>query len=196
MGPTNHLPGTIFSSSPHGILTRLLHARGPELLPLLTMQLMMPRPRPQLHLGRPHPIGAWPWHPRRERRTELRRWRLTSLNLQRLDPLLGGCGGPTGVGRDGRHGAIASLMHPWEGGIDGEIDRGVWLAPPDSGMEFDSGAMHANRVFLPTGRFIPLRSGKGIPQRYKWYTAIYRSNSNSKSKSPVQTVPRGIPRYK
>jgi hypothetical protein len=51
----------------------------------------------------------------------------------------------------------------------------------------------SDRVFLPTGRFIPLRSGKGIPQRYKWYTAIYRSNSNSKSKSPVQTVPRDIP---
>jgi hypothetical protein len=65
------------------------------------------------------------------------------LNLQCLDPLLNGCGGPTGVGRDGRHGAITSPMHPWEGGSDGEIDRGVWLAPPDSGMEFGSGAMHA-----------------------------------------------------
>jgi hypothetical protein len=53
-----------------------------------------------------------------------------------------------------------------------------------------------DQVFLPFGTFIPLRSGKGIPQRYKWYTASYRSNSNSKSKSPVQTVPSGIPRYK
>jgi hypothetical protein len=50
--------------------------------------------------------------------------------------------------------------------------------------------------FLPTGTFIPRRSGKGIPQRYKWYTSSYRSNSNFKSKSPVQTVPSGIPRYK
>jgi hypothetical protein len=52
------------------------------------------------------------------------------------------------------------------------------------------------RVFLPTSTFIPLPSSKGIPQRYKWYTASYRSNSNSKSKLPIQTVASGIPRYK
>jgi hypothetical protein len=146
MGPTNHLPGTIFSSSLHGILAHLLHARGLELLPPLTVQLTLPRPRPRPHLGRPHPIRASPWHPQHERLTELRRPRLTSLNLQRLDPLLGECGGPTGVSRDGRHDAIASPMHLWEGGTDGEIDRGVWLAPLDSGMEFGSGAMHAKHA--------------------------------------------------
>jgi hypothetical protein len=53
-----------------------------------------------------------------------------------------------------------------------------------------------SRVFLPTGIFIPLPSGNGIPQRYKWYTAIYRSNSKSKPKWPIQTVRRGIPWYK
>jgi hypothetical protein len=63
------------------------------------------------------------------------------LDLQRLDPLLGGCGGPVGVSRDGRHGAIASRTHPWEGGTGGEIDRIVWLAPPNSDMEFGSGTM-------------------------------------------------------
>jgi hypothetical protein len=41
---------------------------------------------------------------------------------------------PTDVGCDGRHGAIASPTHPWEGRTGGEIDRGVWLASPDSGM--------------------------------------------------------------
>jgi hypothetical protein len=153
MGPTNHLPGTIFFSSLHGVLARLLHAHGPELLPPQIVQLTPPRPHPLPHLGRPHSIVAWPWHPRRERLIELRRWRpLTSLNLQRLDPLLGGCGGPTGVGRDSRHGAITSLMLPWDGGTDGEIDRGVWLAPPDSGMEYGYGAMHAKHA-----RYIMLR---------------------------------------
>jgi hypothetical protein len=57
---------------------------------------------------------------------------LTSLDLQHLDPLLGGCGGPTSVGHDGRHSAIALPTHPWEGGPGGEIDQGVWLAPPNS----------------------------------------------------------------
>jgi hypothetical protein len=50
--------------------------------------------------------------------------------------------------------------------------------------------------FIPTGIFLPLPSGKGIPERYKWYTAYYRSNSNSKQKTPIQTVTSGIPRYK
>jgi hypothetical protein len=30
------------------------------------------------------------------------------LDLQRLDPLLGGCGGPAGVSHDGWHDAITS----------------------------------------------------------------------------------------
>jgi hypothetical protein len=57
------------------------------------VQLTPPLPHPRPHLGRPHPMGALPWHPRRERLAKLRRRRLTSLDLQRLDPLLG-CGGP------------------------------------------------------------------------------------------------------
>jgi hypothetical protein len=34
--------------------------------------------------------------------------------------------------------------------------------------------------FIPTGIFLPLPSGKGIPARYKWYTASYRSNFQTK----------------
>jgi hypothetical protein len=63
------------------------------------------------------------------------------LDLQRLDPLLGRCGSPASIGRDGRHGAIASPTHPWEGGTSGEIDRVVWLPPANSDIEFGSGIM-------------------------------------------------------
>jgi hypothetical protein len=52
-----------------------------------------------------------------------------------------GCSSPASVGCDGRHGAIASPTHLWESRTGGEIDWGVWLAPPDSAMEFDSKAM-------------------------------------------------------
>jgi hypothetical protein len=107
VGPTTHQSGIIFSSSLHDVLARLFHACGPELLPPSAVQLTPPRP----HLGRPHPTGAWPWHPWCERLTKLRRRQLTSLDLQRLDPLLG-CGGPAGVCCDGRHSAIASPTHP------------------------------------------------------------------------------------
>jgi hypothetical protein len=113
----------------------------PELLPLPTVQLTPPRPRPRLHRGRPPPTGARLWHPWRENYEKSRRRRLTSLDPQRLDALLGGCGGPAGVSHDGWHGVIASRMHPWEGGNSGEIDRVVWLAPPNFDMEFDSGTM-------------------------------------------------------
>jgi hypothetical protein len=47
----------------------------------------------------------------------------------------------------------------------------------------DEHAADVSRFFIPTCIFLPLPSGKGIPERYKWYTVSYRSNSNSKPKS-------------
>jgi hypothetical protein len=135
-----HLSCTNFSSSPHNVLARLLHACGPELLPPPTVQLTPPRPRPRPHRGHPPPMDARPWL-RGARLAKSRRRMLASLDLQNLDPLLGGCGSPADASRDSRHDAIASPTHPWDGGIGGEIVRRVWPAPPDSGMGFDSETM-------------------------------------------------------
>jgi hypothetical protein len=54
----------------------------------------------------------------------------------------------------------------------------------------------ASRVFLPTVAFLPLGSGNGWYRGIPRYTAKYRSNSTFKPKPLVQTVWRGIPRYK
>jgi hypothetical protein len=70
------------------------------------------------------------------------------------------------------------------------------LASADKSFDDISKKAVASRFFLPTGIFIPLPSSNGIPLRYKWYTASYRSNSKSKPKPPIQIVTSGIPRYK
>jgi hypothetical protein len=68
-------------------------------------------------------------------------------------------------------------------------------APPSPTAGYAAGHRVAG-FFILTRIFLPLPSGKGIPERYKWYTASYRLNSKFKPKSPIQTVISGIPRYK
>jgi hypothetical protein len=78
------------------------------------------------------------------------------------------------------------------------VETSIWSivsAPLDQHSNWSFHNLHGG-FFIPTGIFLPQPSGKGISERYKWYTASYRSNSNSKPKSPIQTVTSGISWYK